>query len=710
MAAVGVILIGTWSGSGGTPASGASPASPYTVTLPLTSNLTDGTTVPVEVTSTNPTADPVGWVDIRVCRPGVAYTSYAVVETRGNCGFSPGSSAYRSPTGSATQDFPGEPSGARSFPDDFIAGVGTADYAGFSLTCDSTHPCDLVISVFTSETQAQGTTAQDVQSFPMTFLPFGKVDGCTGTAPDAIQTVSSDRLTEAYTNWSKQSCIPGGPGGGKAITTDTFIDEGGPFGAVGSFANGNADLAYAAGGYGLPGFSASTGRPYVAVPVALNAVVVAASGGQQVAGYTPKGSPPVTTSAPFSHLELTTAQAASLFGGGHVSAAQTQALDAENPELVAGAQIVPYTPPGGAATFIYPQAIAGDNATTVFVSTYFTDEAAKSWNSGPNAAAGQKPDVRRGVIPSFAQPGKGEPAFSSLGLYSHRTDLEKAALPYAGLGPLPLWVLTDRATATELGFTVAALGPGPSSLVAPTKATMDAAIPHMQAEPDGTLQPDPRQAGAAAKGAYPLTFVEYVLAPTEPLVDAACHPRTASEQLLIKWLKFLTGAGQTNLAAGLESLTPALQKKAAASIRKVGQAALTGACGPKTTAPAPAPVLPTPTSTPTTIVVPTSPAVPPTTSHVAVKPGRSKTRSSVAAPTTATTTAVPSTAPRQLAATQIPRLATRTKSGWVLPSIGLLLLGLLTGGMALRTSGRLRLASIFSAAGLRRRGGRKGRP
>jgi hypothetical protein len=690
---VGVVgLLVGWSPVTGATSSGAS-TSPYTITVAQISGLTDGTPVPVTVTSADPADDPVGWVDLRVCRPGVDYTSYTVVETRGNCGFSPGSSAYTSPTGSATQDFPGEPSGATSFPDNFIAGVGSAQFAGFSLTCDATHPCDLVVSVFTSQTASEGQTAQDVQAFALTFLPFGTVAGCGATATDAIQTVSSDRLVESYTDWSRQICALSS-GGGQAPTVNTFVDEGGAFGAIASFANGDADMAYAAGGYDLPGLSVSTGRPYVAVPLALNAVVVAASGGEQVAAYTPKGSAPVTYSSPFAHLVVTAGQAAALFGGGYLSPPQTASLDAANPELQPGAQVVPYIPPGG-STFIYPQAVAGASATTVFSTSYFRAVAPKSWTSGPYAHSGQKANVRRGVLASFALPGEKEPAFNSLGLYSHRTDLERSALPYAGLGPLPLWVLTDRATATQLGFTVASLGSSPSTAVEPTEAMMDAAVAAMKVLPDGTREPDPSR----ARTGYPLTFVEYALVPTEPLVDAACHVRTGSEKLMIKWLRFLTGRGRTDMAPGLEPLTPSLRAAAAVAIVKVGRAPATGACAPKKTVVAPPPATTEPVATPPLTAPPAS--VPPP-GRVVSKPhpskvSRRRTTTTHPAPSRATTAPA---ADSQLVAAQIPRLATRNRTSWALPSVGLLVLGVLTGGMALRTSGRTR----------RRRGARRPPP
>ena len=78
---------------------------------------------------------------------------------------------------------------------------------------------------------------------------------------------------------------------------------------------------------------------------------------------------------------------------------------------------------------------------------------------------------------------------------------------------------------------------------------------------DGRRVPDP---DAAASGAYPLTMIEYAMAPAEPLVDAACAPRAESQQLLSSWLTYLTGPGQATLAPDFVPLTPELAAEAAA--------------------------------------------------------------------------------------------------------------------------------------------------
>ncbi len=96
---------------------------------------------------------------------------------------------------------------------------------------------------------------------------------------------------------------------------------------------------------------------------------------------------------------------------------------------------------------------------------------------------------------------------------------------------------------------------------------MDAAVADMTPDAQGLLQPDPTPADP---NAYPLTYVEYALVPAQPLVDATCAPRTASQAQLVTWLKYVTGDGQKVLPDGLQPLTPALQTAAATAIAQVG--------------------------------------------------------------------------------------------------------------------------------------------
>src|SRR5262249_58523513 len=128
-------------------------------------------------------------------------------------------------------------------------------------------------------------------------------------------------------------------------------------------------------------------------------------------------------------------------------------------------------------------------------------------------------------------------------------------------------------------FHMAMKGRTGGTFVAPTAETMGAAVASMKPNAQGVLQPviAPVTAaaglGVAATVAYPLTYVEYAFVPAEPLVDpSTCLPRTTSQSLLTKWLQYLTGPGQQNLAAGLAPLPASLQQQAAAGIRQAGAA------------------------------------------------------------------------------------------------------------------------------------------
>ena len=132
----------------------------------------------------------------------------------------------------------------------------------------------------------------------------------------------------------------------------------------------------------------------------------------------------------------------------------------------------------------------------------------------------------------------------------------------------PVWAMTDLASARALGLTPVALRVG-GGFVAPTAATMDAAVALMKPDAHGLLVPDPAASrrptpAAGATAPYPLTYVVYTLVPAQPLYDTehlhaahdvagCCSPAGCS---------YVTGTGQTNLPAGMEPLPPALAAQA----------------------------------------------------------------------------------------------------------------------------------------------------
>ena len=117
--------------------------------------------------------------------------------------------------------------------------------------------------------------------------------------------------------------------------------------------------------------------------------------------------------------------------------------------------------------------------------------------------------------------------------------------------PGPGWALTDYATAIELGLHAR----GDRERGGRVRAA-DARVDRRRClDDDGRARrpPRPRPAAPPRPGAYPLTMVEYAMAPAEPLVDATCAPRAESQQVLSSWLTFLTGPGQAALGPGLRA-------------------------------------------------------------------------------------------------------------------------------------------------------------
>ena len=280
--------------------------------------------------------------------------------------------------------------------------------------------------------------------------------------------------------------------------------------------------------------------------------------------------------APYGDIKLTAAEIAAIFGGGI-----PRLLDTAEPY---GAAILARNPELKGALFISgqfrPMAPAKSEAASWFVTNYLTKLAQSAWVSRT------QPPLPRGAAANLAL---ADPKFPDLDTYSGRALLAK---PVNNLSfpnnDGPLWVLTDLATAKALGLTPVSIENAAGAFVAPTAASLEAAVATMKPDENGLLVSDPAAtapsapaAAAAVADPYPLTFVEYALAPAEPLVDeATCSVRSSSQALLERWLAYVTGDGQQALPAGFVPLTPALATEAKESIAKVGRATpVTGPCG-----------------------------------------------------------------------------------------------------------------------------------
>lgn len=452
----------------------------------------------------------------------------------------------------------------------------TATSTGFDLVCDATHPCRFAVAVFTRH---QGTRAQEPPVFlsvPVTFATAGLLTGCEGDAPGSVTSASPDLFGQAVTGWTIGAC-KAGLGGGSALTGNTASGQS-DASALEGFANGTDDLAYSAVGYGASGaFTPSVDRPFVAVPVAIDAVVL---GHVQAYAKTSPGGHTVLGDYP-QQLRITDAQAAQLLGGGPTSTALKwsnplgQALIAENPELRTGGSYysasLPITQRGTTKQDFGIVATSLVDATSFFATTYFHTLV-------PHAMVSRRTAAQLGITADF---GTATPPFN-IDATTTSSLIAKALTPNAGQG----FALLDAATAASLWGGLAdfalqapsSIGTGNPVYVSPTEASMDAATTEMIPQDDGTLLPNPDATPVNGVQPYPLTFVEYAIAPAQPLLTPTCTPRTSSQRDLTAWLDYITGPGQSQLPAGMEPLTPALGAQAQAAIAEVGTAKTTGSC------------------------------------------------------------------------------------------------------------------------------------
>jgi len=583
------IVVGTWSFTG--PAR-AQTAPTFTLSVTPTQDLTNGQSMTVTVTRTaagtsqglQMKALSTGWCTADVQLPPnptpwnpTTFSALPPPAHKGvHCttGTHPLSDTYRSQTqysplvnssgdySTLSATIPAESSG------------GSTLATGFTLICDSGHPCTFVVLVSVYKT---GTTQPAVYlTVPVTYAPPSIDAACGGAAPGQVTSLSPDRLGQQITNWTLAACSSG-LGGGKAVTQNLASNQS-DASALSSFADGDSDLAYSSVGYGAtPAFTPPVQRPYVAVPIALNAVVLAHVQSKHVTNVL--GSRYVFGKLP--QLYVTDAQAAQMIGGGPTrtsvlwSSTLGKALVFDNPTLgppslyyTAALAVTLDTTPSATVTGVVGS--SQQDGTTLFATTFLHTVA-------PHALVSRtgKP---LGVTSDF---GTTQPAYSVVASTGSLL-LAKALSPGIGNG----WALTDAATAANTwgGLSVAALqtpgsiGSGSATFVAPTGASMQAAVSEMIPQSDGTLIPNSDATTSGSVTPYALTYVEYAFAPAQPLLNQNCSPQTKTEQNLIDWLNYITGAGQSGLDAGLAPLTPALQHQARQAIAEVGKMPTTGPC------------------------------------------------------------------------------------------------------------------------------------
>ena len=553
------------------PSAGAVDPQPWSVTATPLANLTDGQPVTMTVKTNDPTF-PIYTAEAHVCRSGVTYDPSSADRPNDdfklggdNCPLTPiSSSADQGATASTYVQAP-TPEGAKF---SIHVGVGvvawTSSISGSSehLACNSDFPCTLVV-----ELQAGNPATWIPWQVDLHYQIDDPVAGCGGPASAVVTSAASDRMSNAWVNWTLAACKQ--PGQKGALTTASFLSEGD---AVQNFSLGKVDMAYSAAGYNpivnLAPDAPDPKRPAIYVPVAVNAAVMALGNGQPGLGG---------TKIPFSPASLTLDEAAAIVSGGTAGLTpdQEKALWTRNPEFdpaKGGSRIMV------SVVGVFPvEGPAESESSSWFGTNYFQKLTPSNWVVPNIPQFGTDAGKARGSDAALAL---ASPSYNlALGLYTGRPSLRKVLRGIGGSDYGGLWALTDLETANALGMVPVNLQNASGQFVTPDADSLAAAVPTMIPQADGTLVPNPSAAAPVGQPQpYPSTYVEYAMAPAEPLVDADGCARPASQKLLKDWLTYVLGAGQQSLPAGMVPLTAALAAQAQQQLAKVGAAPSTATC------------------------------------------------------------------------------------------------------------------------------------
>jgi hypothetical protein len=446
----------------------------------------------------------------------------------------------------------------------FTAGVGTVTWndtngAAKSLTCDAQNPCDLVIQVRGIGSDGILRWVPYVQR--LTYRIDDPIAGCGGPAAGLVSSASSERNTRLWVDLTVAQCkAPGAQAG--ALSSSSFAGEGS---ALEMYSRSDVDFVYSSVVYdsasGLGRGDSSdplTPRESALVPVALNATVLAVGNGYQGANG---------DKVPYSNVKLTLDEVAALLSGGPAQIdSYLSAIYARNPQLQ------------GTGMFSTSSSIqlgaVPDKESTTWYSTGLLDALRPNLWKVPNTGTfGIEAGRDRTALTSFAL---ADPSFQGvINLFTGTSVLDKT-IKSLGNGDFGgVWALTDLATARNLGMTVVQIQNAAGAFVEPTQASMLAAVSSMTTASDGRLVPNYSAAAVQNVEPYPLTFVEYAVAPLKPLVDGRCNPRPTSQELLTNWLTYVTQTGQQNLPDGMEAITPSMVQTAQTQIARVGTVANT---------------------------------------------------------------------------------------------------------------------------------------
>jgi ABC-type phosphate transport system substrate-binding protein len=541
-----------------------STTAPWTVSVTPNTSITDGQLVSINIQTT--TDHRIYEANAQICRLGVDYKPSdgdrpAEDFTPGdlNCPSIPISSSSDVQTGDGNLYTPATEPGGSTF--SMFVGSGVVEWPATSngrtqsLTCNSENPCALVVEVYGSVAPGVARWYPYVQK--LEYRVDDPIAGCGGPADAVLSTAAPERVTDVWVNWTLDQCRQDGVQAG-AASRASFTDEGE---AMNGFSGGTLDMAYSALGYESgPALGRGsrteplTPRASTAVPLALNATVVAVGNGRRG---------PNDRKIPFTDVRLTVDQVAYMFSGGPTifNANELAAFVEANPQFAEASVFLPAA--------IQVGAFAPADASSWFLTSFLKANRPEIWIVPDTNQFGAEKGLTRSASVAF---GVANPSFNgALDIFTGNSTFVKTIRSqnldsYGGI-----WYLTDLATAKRLGLAVASIENGNGDYVTPTAESMAAAVPTMTTTSDGRLLPDPTATvDKDAVQPYPLTFVDYAIAPTSKLVDSKCKGRTLSQSLLNTWLNYAVTDGQSKLPDGYVPLTDDLKATATDAIAKVG--------------------------------------------------------------------------------------------------------------------------------------------
>ncbi|MET9264885.1 hypothetical protein [Amycolatopsis sp. NPDC004079] len=460
------------------------------------------------------------------------------------------------------------------------------DHKQYSFSCDENHPCTMTLRIVVPATAT--APAQTVFDSSITFrasAPGLKIKGCGGVGASTLTGSMPERFGRTAVGWNQMLCAPT-----KAVQPVNIVNESEDVGLT-SFDKGESDVQVTGSGGTL---AAQQVRARSYVPTALNATVLAAVGWAPTDRGDDGGA---LNSRLAANLNFGWDDLANLLSKGGLSPDRTgrggifvdgSALVRRNPAMAAisGADsplVSPNTRAGQFNTDFF--GVTGEIGTsTVPLVLSGRLNGMPAWRYGTfvdrdkQKLKGSEGPV--GVVTDLNALNLGDGGVHNVDAKTGQVNVRKQ-VGNATLGTgnecrkgCLNWVVTDLATATENGWAPVALPNGKGGYVAPTPKSLQAAAAHTQEAKDGSVRIVPSDDPEA----YPLTYLESLTAPLNPLVDASCAPEAAKQAQLTTFLKAATNGGQSSLGPGLVPLTPDLLSAAQAAASKVGTGTAAASC------------------------------------------------------------------------------------------------------------------------------------